>query len=284
MAPIPGSSITFGVVSEIHCTPPGEPNVSWHNELRFDLGLSLLKSSLASFSTAAVDAIAVLGDLTNVADRESMHRVRRMLRATGKPVIALSGNHDITADLGSANDFQQFFTDEFTCTPPLATAFGGHAVRLLGLTRSPETNALTSLGAPLSASDDLAIVMSHYPLLPLTETLHDAGLKHAGDITDLVVRSSELAGMTGPTIVLHGHLHVRATTVAGSVLHLSFAALVEPPHECSTLTLSGTPEGGYFVERRAASVQPYAVDRIPVLVPDRERWSWDGVSWQSEPV
>ncbi|MBX3072211.1 MAG: metallophosphoesterase family protein [Thermomicrobiales bacterium] len=274
------STLTIGVVSEIHCTPPGEPNVSWHNELRFDLGLSLLEASLASFARHDVDVIAVLGDLTNFADLESMQRVRRMLRATGKPVIVLSGNHDITADDHAASGFQRFFVDDATCAPPLVASFHGYDVQLLGLERSAETNALSSLGPPLASHNaGLNIVMSHYPLLPLAETLGLAGLKHAGDITDLDQRANELDSLTEPALVLHGHLHVRATTVRGRVLQLSFAALVEPPHECSVLTVRTTVGGDLRVERSATSVHAANVTSLPLLSPSDEIWSFDGGSW-----
>lgn len=277
------SVITLGVVSEIHYTQSGEPNVSWHNELRFDLGLSLLESALTAMLAENVDAIAVLGDVTNRGDRESMQRVQRQLQDSDKPVIVLSGNHDITAADRSAPDFQQFFTNDTTCAPPLTTKFGGFAAQLLGLTRSPETNLLTSLGDPLPSTSEAVIVMSHYPLLPMTEALRFADLKHAGDISDLEIRSRQLADRHGPTLVMHGHLHVRATTTAGSVLHLSFAALVEPPHEVSIVTISET-SGEFAVGRRAISVLPAAVERLPVLSPDREHWAWNGAAWHASTV
>lgn len=277
------SQLTIGVVAEIHCTPPGEPNAVWHNELRFDLGLELLDAVLHRFREHDVDVIAVLGDLSNLADRESLGRVRQKLQATGKPIILLSGNHDVTDDPGSPSGFQHFFADAATCTPPLLTALSGRSVQLLGVERDAETNTLRSLGAPISSRiGSLEIIMSHYPLLPLAETLRLAGMKHAGDLTDLEQRTSELLALTKPAIVLHGHLHVRATTVAGQILHLSFAALVEPPHECSMLTISTLPGGQLRIARSASSVLATPELQLPVLSPSEEIWSFAGEAWHNE--
>ncbi len=277
------SQLIIGVVSEIHCTPPGEPNAVWHNELRFDLGLDLLDAALRRFAEHDVDAIAVLGDLSHFADRESLGRVRQKLRSSGKPIILLSGNHDVTAEPGSPSEFQHFFADAATCTPPLLTALNGRSVQLLGVERDAETNELRSLGAPIATREGTVnIIMSHFPLLPLAETLQLAGMKHAGDLTDLDVRTSELQTLIEPAVVLHGHLHVRATTVTESVLHLSFAALVEPPHECTILTISTLAGGEMRVARSASSVRPTHVERLPVLVPSDEIWSFEDQSWRNQ--
>jgi hypothetical protein len=124
--------------------------------------------------------------------------------------------------------------------------------------------------------------MSHYPLLSLAETLRLAGLKHAGDITDLDQRTRELDLQNEPTVVLHGHLHVRATTVRGRVLQLSFAALVEPPHECSILTVRTADGGDLRIERSATSVHAANVTSLPLLSPSGEIWSFDGGSWSEQ--
>jgi len=276
------SKLVIGVVSEIHCTPPGEPNVSWHNELRFDLGLDLLETVLTRMERFNVDIIAVLGDLSHFADVESLARVRRLLRATGKPVITLSGNHDITAEPGSPATFQQYFADRITCAPPMVTTLNGFAVQLLGLERDEDSNLLNSLGPPFEPrTATTSLIMSHYPLLPLAEILEQQGLKHAGDLTDLADRTRQLSALTQPTIVFHGHLHVRATTVAGSVLHLSFAALVEPPHEYSIVTITGNQDGFLQIERAASSVYAFDAPRSPVLSSGREQWRFASMQWNN---
>ena len=90
---------------------------------------------------------------------------------------------------------------------------------------------------------------------------------------------SHFPARAGPTVVLHGHFHVRDAATSGPVLHLGFAALVEPPNEVAVLDIEAGNEG-MAVRVRCLPIEPMPAARLPVLVPERHAWRFVDGAWR----
>ena len=112
----------------------------------------------------------------------------------------------------------------------------------------------------------------------MVDDLAAAGLKHAGDLIDRDDCADGFLRSREPVLVVHGHLHVHAAMISGTMLHLSTAALIEPPHSAAVVTIT-RDDGGILVERSALSLHESAVDRMPIMSPMRAAWRWSGDGW-----
>jgi predicted phosphodiesterase len=243
----------------------------------------LLDLALDQISTEGVDALALLGDLTNSADDESFATVQGAVAQMGCLVLAVPGNHDIN-EPGTLSRFgDRSRGAEIEVAPAVVDETPDAAIILVAIERDGATNALHSAGFP-----DLApyrgktlLVFSHYPLLAMQSRLHDAGLKHAGDLADRQDIAEQLLQHVGPVIVVHGHLHVRAAEVRENMLHLSCAALVEPPHEVSVVAIEWRDRGSPVVRFEATRIMTSSADRLPVLDPADKEWQYEDGGWKA---
>ncbi len=122
------------------------------------------------------------------------------------------------------------------------------------------------------------MVLTHYPVLDFEAEFAQAGFKHSGNLTNRAEIEVDLRASGAPTIVIHGHLHVHDARISRSLLHLSCAALIEPPHHASVIEIA-TGEDGIVVERWAHSLQTFAVEHLPVFAPEHGRWVWADGTW-----
>jgi predicted phosphodiesterase len=277
----PENAIRFGILAEIHHAPTGTPRSSWHNELLLDRSDELLDLALTKIEKHDIDELVLLGDLTNDATTESFSAVHDKTMRPGVPVLAVPGNHDIN-EPGALTPFvARLDSAPFASAPRLLQRQPGIATMLVAIDRDGSTNTLHSSGFPdvYRLSGQTLLVFSHYPLLPMESRLRDAGLKHAGDLSDRQQIGERLLNHDGPVVVVHGHLHVRAAIAEQNILHLSCAALVEPPHEVTVLELNLKASGRQYVDRTAIDVLESEAVRMPVLVPRSEHWVYDGQAW-----
>jgi hypothetical protein len=131
-----------------------------------------------------------------------------------------------------------------------------------------------------SAVNDVQIVLSHFPLLDTSTRLQEAGLKHAGNLANRAELEDAVHASQIPTLVVSGHLHVRDTVTSGGMLQLSFASLIEPPHEVAVIEIEAD-EGRVTVHRQAIPVRTANVNSEPVLSPATESCSLDDDQWLS---
>jgi hypothetical protein len=133
-----------------------------------------------------------------------------------------------------------------------------------------------SIIKPSSAAP--TVVLTHFPILSFEERAREAGLLYSGHLNQLASVTGPTT-MTGPIVVLSGHLHLRAVTVESEALQLCFAALVEAPYELALVELERA-DGGLDVSYRCASARPPDAEKLPVLDPAEGAWRWrPGAGW-----
>jgi hypothetical protein len=123
-------------------------------------------------------------------------------------------------------------------------------------------------------------VLTHFPAYAMAPMLADAGLKHAGDLTNREPLLEALAGLSGPVLIVNGHLHVHATIADGRMLQLSVAALIEPPHDVSIVTVGFDEAGNPWVRRQASGLFEVPGVSLPVLSDREERWQVVDGAWE----
>lgn len=283
VSPLPlGPSIRFGILSDIHAAPvTAEPYV-WQNTVDLPHAVELLDAGLSWLAGQAIDTLVLLGDLTESADPACFAAVGQRALALGVPVLAVPGNCDVDLEERTLTAFTQLAAAGLTIAP--AQLAGG--IELVGLVGDAGSKRLAGTRAfPTADWRDAHIVFSHYPVLELEPDLIRAGFRHSGNLTNRAEIESALRGENRPTVVIHGHLHVHDARISGSLLHLSCAALVEPPHHVAVIEITMEPDSvdpeRFVVERRAHAVRSDAVDRLPVFAPLHQRWEWHGGQWTS---
>jgi predicted phosphodiesterase len=270
--------VRLGIVSDSHLCPTGTPPAAWHNPYDFEGAEARLDLAVRFLRGQDVDAVAMLGDLTNFGDEASIARAVAVLAAAGVPVFVVPGNHD--CERGVA-DFRAHV--DRLGAPAVAIAGGGRDVsglHVVGLTDLAfDVDDDTLLIADVEShewGDAPVVVLTHFPLLDRGDAIVAAGFKIAGGYDDRGV-ARRLLARPAPAIVLHGHLHVRDAAIEGNVLQISCAALIEPPYEASVVTIE-RHDGRFRVQVEHTALVASDL-RLPVLTPDRGSWTYDGAGW-----
>jgi hypothetical protein len=275
--------VRLGVITEVHIVPPGSPPGVWHNPFLFDQAEALFRDAVARCVKENVDAIALLGDLTHYADAGSFAVVRRVLETVELPVYVLPGNHDLERGPQPMGAFQRALDLPNVILPPVNMALTpGIDLALIGLEPGDGEQRYAAVHSRAVTGNDpaLTVVLTHFPPFAMADMLAGAGLKHAGDLTNREPWLAALAGIPGPVLVVNGHLHVHATIEAGRVLQLSAAALIEPPHDVTILTLGIDENSHPWAGRRATGLFEVPGVSLPVLSAREECWRFDAGSWR----
>lgn len=268
----------FGIIADPHCAPPDAEPYVWHNTVDLPRSVELLDGALDWLRGQQIDTLVLLGDLTEAADPASFALVRDRAVALGVPVLAVPGNCDVDPANRSVTAFEQIAGSGLTIAPALVSS-DRFTIELVGLQGEMGSKRLSGLWANTSPSS-AQIVLTHYPVLDFESELVQAGFKHSGNLTNRAEIEADLRASGAPAVVIHGHLHMHDARMSGSLLHLSCAALIEPPHHVSVIEVTAG-EAGIAVERWAYSVQAFEVERLPVFAPDRQRWVWTDGSWSA---
>ncbi len=277
----------FGIITDVHLASAGASSLSWHNAYAMADAATRFRDALARCVAAEVDAIAVLGDLSNDGDDASLDDGVRLAAASGRPVWLVPGNHDVIARPDAlATAIARVGADAVRLAPPGGVPLGD-GVRLAGLaalTRDQlPKDTVVRAAAPLPVpawGDDFVLLLAHYPLLSLAERAADAGLKYAGDLANLDALATPLRRRAAPTVVAHGHLHLRDASSVGRVLQISCAALIEPPFEVTLLDIA-LHAGRATVRRESVPVVPSPDVRLPVLAPLDGAWTFEVGAWRA---
>ncbi|MBA3643739.1 MAG: metallophosphoesterase [Chloroflexia bacterium] len=271
----------LGLITDSHLCPPGTPPARWHNPYDFPHATEHLVRAIAHHLVAAVDAIVVLGDLTNNGDRGSIDDGLHLLAGAERPVWLLAGNHDCDAAVDALpNRIASASHPALQMLTARGALIGG--MPIAGLPIAEVTASEWRVTPPEIDTWGAApvLLLSHFPVISNERAIRAAGLRYAGSFAGDDAVSEALQARQMPTIVVHGHLHVRDAVVAGPVLQIGCAALIEPPHECATLTV--TDEAGELtVQVSHHAVAPSPPVRLPVLAPDNARWIFGNGKWES---
>lgn len=280
----------IGIITDIHLYPhpDTEKRFAWHNPYPIKRAMAQYDAALERCAAEDVDTVVILGDIAHIGDEACLEAATERAAATGKPVWMVPGNHDCTvrADAvasavskhgqgrvtlpDTAGERNVVLASWRVAGLPVASDNGGNSARAL---ERPAVDAWR---------DEPVLFLTHFPMLSLAEHCATAGLKYAGDLGNYSDTTTSLHQRIAPTLVLHGHLHVRDELAQGSMLQLSFAALIEPPHEMAILELAGGARE-LTVHRRNISVASYTAEQLPVLTGDETRWQlrdgvWSAVS------
>ena len=277
---VKGSGVRLGIVTDSHLCPAGTPPGLWHNPLHYDRAEALLDRAVRFLKDREVDAVAMLGDLTNFGDEASIARAVAVLATAGVPVLVVPGNHD--SEPGAAAFCAHV---DRLGAPDVAMAGGNRDLAgqsMVGLTElTPDNDGLLVIGDVESDGwgDSPIVLLTHFPLLDRSAETLAAGLKYAGGFRDGGV-ARRLVERPAPAIVLHGHLHIRDTTSERNLLQIGCAALIEPPHEATVVEIEAR-DGGCRVAVEHVSLAPSDVARLPVMAAAWGDWVFDGEAWAS---
>lgn len=245
MVPDPSpTAARVGVVSDVHVTPDLARTGRWNELLHYDRALPRLALALEWFAGEDLDAVFILGDLSEDGDAESLRQaLDACARTVDAPGYVFGGNHDA--------GLLEHLSQEVDARPPLALVPDGivrgvpfgtaHAtwhggMRFTADVQAPET-------------DDLLLLAGHFPLISRRRALEARGLRYAGDLEDVEQQTAALRGRRAPTVVLCGHLHVDDAHADGRTLQLVNPPVIEGDGWASVLTVE--PVGVVHREVRA---------------------------------
>jgi 3',5'-cyclic AMP phosphodiesterase CpdA len=235
--------IRFAVLSDIHLSPAGTKDGSWHNVTRKSVSAELLRAAVAEIAAAGHERVLVLGDISDDGSPELIRAALTAIGTGGLTAWAVPGNHDAARD-PDALDLAAEPLDDCVLLPrrPVhlddAIALAGNGLRS---TDGGLTCAATSLPDVTALAARLLVWAGHYPLISQAEVLLAAGLRYPGDLTNLAAARRAASRQAGPVLVLHGHLHTAVTARHGRILQLGFPALVEWPHAWTDVRLEVSP-------------------------------------------
>jgi hypothetical protein len=279
-------TIRLTAVSDPHLRPSGAAgDGTWHNRLEYGTALPRLEIALQQCTAAGPSALLALGDIADLGDGGSLDAAVERFAAVGTTSWLVGGNHDTRGPGGGRaldEAVRRAGTAETRVPPPGGVGWMGMGIA--GVPLSPANEGYRSrltggLGQGLSR-EGLLLVLSHFPLVSLRHEVEAAGWKYPGDLVDLTEVVRPVLERTGPTVVLHGHLHLGSSRVHGRLLQIGCPPLIEAPFEIMHVAIS--TDGHDAVEVALRREQIWSTDGVaswPQMAPRREAWRYDGSGW-----
>lgn len=257
----------------------------WHHPFAVEELPGLVDAALSRFERAGVDAVVVCGDLTQDGDRPSARAVLAQLATAAVPVWVVPGNHDIVPD---NRLFESVLAEvgggRVQLVPPAGVALGQGVTMVgvgIGATEGGPVRLLR--GGPAPGGEEVQLVVSHYPVVPIHAALAAAGLPAAREAEDPDGLRSAFARAGSPTVVVHGHQHVRTTVVDGHLLQWGQAALAEPPHDTTVLEIEAPGDGAPV--RVDAEAEAHHAGWPTLLSPSRRAFRYTSTTrWREAPL
>jgi DNA repair exonuclease SbcCD nuclease subunit len=271
----------LGIITDVHLNPPGTPPVAWHNPYRLDDAAERFARAVAQCIAAEVDALAILGDLCHLGDPESLAEGVALATAAPMPVLFVPGNHDVTEQPDAlATAITRHGAAQLRLATPDGELIAGVCVAGLSALRGTtwfdaQADALPN---PQRWNDALVVWLTHFPMLSLADVAERAELRYPGDLGNLPAVAGPLVMRTAPTLVLHGHAHLRTTISANTVLQIGCGALIEPPFDVTLVEVNGSPNA-LHVRVEHHSMAESAAARLPVLAPQAAVWAFENGGW-----
>ncbi|ASR37743.1 hypothetical protein BAY61_25155 [Prauserella marina] len=271
------STLRLGVLTDCHLAERGTPDARFNNTILLGRSRELLAEALTYLAPRA-ETLLLLGDLTQSAVDDDFRYLFDRIRDTGLPSYVVRGNHDLPS-IGSdpLGDALTAFPGEWPREPRTGGERLGPVTLASGALSLGEDGYLDTVAPPLVAGP--LLWMTHFPVLSMAADIEKAGWNHAGDLRNRAEVEARLRACEGPVIALTGHLHVRAYAVAGNVLQLNMAALVEPPHDVAVVTVEAA-RGSVLVRRTCARIGDAQVKKAPVFDSPDTVFHWESGRWQ----
>ena len=222
----------IGVVSDVHVTPDVDRTGRWNELIHYDRALPRLAMALEWFEEEDVDAILVLGDLTEDGDDGSLTQALDAVQdQVDRPTYLFAGNHD--------GELLETFSQQVDARPPLALVPDGLVRGVPFGTAHIDWHGGFRFTAELNApdTDDLLVLATHFPLISRSRAVQARGLRYAGDLEDVETHTKALSARTSPTVVLSAHLHVDDVHAEGRTLQLVNPPVVEGEGGASLVTV-----------------------------------------------
>ncbi len=275
--------LKLGVIADAHLCPGGAEVWGSQNDHVTEYPDEGYRLALNLCAREGVDAVLLLGDLSQSGDDESLERGLKLAAETGLTTWVVSGNHDCFERTGALESAVERVGAE---NARLATPAGepaGEGLRVAGAGVESGDRGYAAGGTPNARAwgEEPALWLAHYPVLSFADEVHEADFVYGDDLEDREEVARPLLERQAPTVVVNGHLHLRDARTRESVLQLSCAALVEPPFEV-TLIEVGFEEESFFVRRMSRPVLPMPDGvRLPALSPARGEWVFEGGAWRA---
>jgi calcineurin-like phosphoesterase family protein len=242
--------VKIGILNDLHVGHDG-PDIVWHNRLLFDLAGAVAESAVAALNREGLDAVFVLGDITQAGLPHQVVLAHRLLSRLTVPWFAVPGNHDRLAV--ASGQFDRVFAGH---TLPLYARMGGLGV--LCLRESLDGVDLDAdicwLGDAQIAQASAAVradrppallVLCHFPLLEEPGWADGHGGKDAGCLADGARLIDELAPLLERrAVILCGHQHWHHVTRGPGWIQCVTASLIEYPMEMRVVTVEGDAVSG----------------------------------------
>jgi hypothetical protein len=278
----PGRTLRLGVLSDLHLAPARTPPTRFNTIVRLGESRDLVRSAL-SWLAPRVDALALLGDLTQSAAADEFGYLVDLLDDTGLPAYLVPGNHDIPA-AGPAVVYSatpRRARASLIVTGPERVSHGPVLITSAALEAHGDGFRLSRPGLLQPAGRPL-IFLTHFPALEMRRPIERHGWRFAGDLANRGEVQQALHAYGGPVIVLAGHLHVRGHAIAGNILQLAIAALAERPSDATIVRVT-SGGGALDVTRHSHSLAPDGGPAGAVLDPSRTGFAWREERWQPDP-
>jgi 3',5'-cyclic AMP phosphodiesterase CpdA len=273
--------LRVGVLTDLHLAPLPQPRRAWHNVYDYEGSLSRLHRALEAFAGAGVDLVAVLGDVTEHGDSETIaFAVGELERRSPAPVLVVPGNHDLQVGGNALGDAAKRTGGRVRPAGWAPVEVAG--IEVVGVAANRTAGRRGYLASPPAAPAEgtgPVIVLSHFPVLDLKAELRRRGLKYSGNLNDRAALAAFLAAWGRPVVVLGGHLHVRRATADGPILQLMFGAQIEPPHEYAIVDIAG----GLQVEAAYRTVPGegrWDGLELPLLSAAESAWAFRDGAWR----
>jgi calcineurin-like phosphoesterase family protein len=241
----------FGILTDLHLGHTGEGH--WHNRLLFDHASQIVRTAIQTLNEQALDAVYVLGDLTQDGQPAQLDLARDMLANLAAPWFVLPGNHD--SALVRAGSFDQVFAGHLV-QPYTRLGDAGIASLRERVSGGPYEEPLYQIDATWASRAEQGIradctqalvVLSHFPLLDerLWADHHDG--KDAGHFLHGETQVMRLIESLSPAcaarrrkaILLCGHEHWHHVSVSHNWIQCVTASLIEYPMEVRVFSLDG---------------------------------------------
>jgi Icc-related predicted phosphoesterase len=233
------ATLRIGVIADIHAAPADCPPESWQSGYAPAEGTILARKAIDRLRTESIEALFVLGDSANGGDHQSMKDAIAAVSSLSVPTWIVAGNVDLRRSQSELEESLAAVAPNLRLPTAMGRPFRGFVEAGLRFNGAPDDEiALTNRPNIAAWRDEPVLLLSHYPVISRRDEAIDGGWKYSGDAIGLTDLDAELAARRAPTIVFHGHLHLKDAVANGTLLQLGFPALIESGHEIAIVTIS----------------------------------------------